>query len=132
MKDPTDMTREELEEEVFRLRDALDIQEAKEVEIALGARWRMTKVEGRLAELLWRARGRCVTRDFMWATVWTSPEPPLVKFIDVLVCKVRKKMGGAMSSRIETVWGQGYRMTPLALAESDAAMDAQVHVAEAA
>lgn len=37
-------------------------------------------------------------------------EEPEVKIVDVLVCKARKKLQ-RFSISIETVWGQGYRMS---------------------
>lgn len=39
-----------------------------------------------------------------------SPEP---KIVDVIVCKVRKKLAGiGGSGLVATVWGQGYRFDP--------------------
>lgn len=39
-------------------------------------------------------------------------EPPEPKIVDVLVCKIRKKLA-AQEIDIETVWGWGYRLPPL-------------------
>ncbi len=40
-------------------------------------------------------------------------EEPEIKIVDVYVCKVRRKLSG-MAIRIDTLWGQGYRLVPTA------------------
>lgn len=120
MKDPEDMTFQELREEVFRLRAILHMRGAMDDETALSVRYGFTKMEASVVAMLWRARGRVVERWFMWDTLWDTADPPQVKILDIFICKARKKMGGALNDRIETVWGRGYRLTSLALAEMDA------------
>lgn len=47
------------------------------------------------------------------AMCWDRPDAdwPEVKIVDVVVCKIRARLREAESPlRIETVWGQGYRL----------------------
>ncbi|MFC3071509.1 winged helix-turn-helix domain-containing protein [Shinella pollutisoli] len=38
-------------------------------------------------------------------------DAPEIKIVDVLVCKIRKKLTG-LDIPIHTVWGEGYRLVP--------------------
>lgn len=69
----------------------------------------LTKMESRLmralTERLDRMVGKGALMDAMYFDRGHEAEP---KIVDVLVCKIRKKLRGS-AYRIETIWGQGYR-----------------------
>ncbi|GAA2871795.1 DNA-binding response OmpR family regulator [Aminobacter niigataensis] len=44
---------------------------------------------------------------------WLENEDPEIKIIDVWICKLRKKLL-PLGVKIETVWGRGYRLLPVA------------------
>lgn len=80
--------------------------------------YRLTGVEGRIAEVLYKNLGKQVHRNAIYEAVYfdyikDSPEP---KIIDVKVCHMRKKLEGS-GFEIETVWGFGYRMKEKATLE---------------
>lgn len=49
-------------------------------------------------------------------------EQPEIKIIDVYVCKARKKLA-RFGIQIETLWGQGYRLSPEMKAKAMALID---------
>ena len=69
----------------------------------------LTKMESRLmralTERLDRMVGKGALMDAMYFDRGHEAEP---KIVDVLVCKIRKKLRGSCW-QIETIWGQGYR-----------------------
>lgn len=54
--------------------------------------------------------GFCVTKESLLATVYSGVDEPLLKIIDVFICKIRKKLEKATGGLdcLETVWGRGY------------------------
>jgi two-component system cell cycle response regulator CtrA len=96
-----------------RLRDRIDALEA-----ALGMTitpWvglGLTPTEARLFGLL--VSREQATKAQMLAAIEKpgADDAPEIKIVDVLVCKVRKKIA-LFGLSIETVWGHGYRMPPL-------------------
>lgn len=73
--------------------------------LALG----LTRMEARLMRALVERQDRMVPKgalmDAMYFDRGHEAEP---KIVDVLVCKIRRKLRGSPYG-IETVWGQGYR-----------------------
>jgi two-component system cell cycle response regulator CtrA len=69
----------------------------------------LTRMEARLMRALAEKPDRLVTKgalmDAMYFDRAQEPEP---KIVDVLVCRIRRKLKGSAWA-IETVWGQGYR-----------------------
>nr|WP_246713314.1 helix-turn-helix domain-containing protein [Rhizobium sp. BK112] len=62
-----------------------------------------------------RVFAHLASRDFgtkqsiMMALYSDRAEEPEIKIVDVFVCKLRKKLS-RFGVRIETIWGQGYRL----------------------
>lgn len=82
--------------------------------VAHGAVARLTEGEFNLFLLLWQRRPRMVTREqLMSEAYWlrNDQDEPEMKIIDVLICKVRKKLS-SIGIEIDTVWGRGYRILP--------------------
>ena len=54
--------------------------------------------------------GQCVAKAALMDALYfdRAHEEPDPKIVDILVCKIRKKIAGS-GYLIETVWGQGYR-----------------------
>ncbi len=66
--------------------------------------------EGRVVAAVWKAAPNLVTKErLMIAAYGLRNDVPEQKIIDVLVCKARRRLA-AIDVRIETHWGQGYRM----------------------
>jgi DNA-binding response OmpR family regulator len=69
----------------------------------------LTKMEARLMRALAEKQDRMVSKgalmDALYFDRGHEAEP---KIVDVLVCKIRRKLRGSAWC-IETVWGQGYR-----------------------
>lgn len=70
----------------------------------------LTNFEFRLVNLLADRSPRYVRRQSIMAALYPVFEQPDKKIIDVWVCRARKQMA-AIGLGIETVWGEGYRMT---------------------
>jgi hypothetical protein len=70
----------------------------------------LTRLETRLMRCLYEHRDRIVAKSAaMDALYFDRPhEEPGIKIVDILVCKIRRKIAGS-DYAIETVWGQGYR-----------------------
>ncbi|YBV98388.1 helix-turn-helix domain-containing protein [Phyllobacteriaceae bacterium JZ32] len=49
------------------------------------------------------------SEQLMAALYWADDEEPLIKIIDVFICKLRKKLR-PLDIKIETIWGRGYRL----------------------
>jgi two-component system cell cycle response regulator CtrA len=79
-----------------------------------GREIRLTRREYEMIELLMLRKGQTVPRstliDHMYGAdpAWV----PDLKIFDVMVCKLRKKLGARPGEphRIEVVWGQGFRI----------------------
>jgi DNA-binding response OmpR family regulator len=80
--------------------------ECREEAIALSRR------EFGLLEYLMMNRGRCVSRATLLERVWSSGEAGNTNVVDVYINYLRRKLGPS-ASLIETVRGQGYRISGL-------------------
>ena len=61
--------------------------------------------------LFLRRRGQVLSRERILNSVWGSQSVPLTNLVDVLVARLRRKLGPRGAS-IETVRGLGYRFRP--------------------
>jgi two-component system cell cycle response regulator CtrA len=70
----------------------------------------LTRLESRLMRALAERMDRVVDKSALMDALYfdRGREEPAPKIVDILVCKIRKKLKGSAYS-IETVWGQGYR-----------------------
>lgn len=70
--------------------------------------YQLTALEARVfAHLASRELG--TKQSIMMALYSDRAEEPEIKIVDVFVCKMRRKLS-KFGVRIETVWGQGYRL----------------------
>ena len=71
---------------------------------------RLTPKEYEILEFLSLRKGTILTKEMFLNHLYGGTDEPELKIIDVLVCKLRKKLiqatGG--SHNIDTVWGRGY------------------------
>ncbi len=112
-----------LEAENERLQDRVD-----QLEEAFGLRVRLTPPEWGLTGKERRLLGILLARELMTksAAMTGLYEPgaddePQMKIIDVFICKLRKKLK-PFEIEIETVWGEGYRMSAAMKARAQAMM----------
>ena len=77
---------------------------------AHGASISLTVKEYQVFELLSLRKGATITKDMFLDHLYGGMDEPEPKIIDVLVCKLRKKLSIATNGEqlIDTVWGQGY------------------------
>jgi two-component system cell cycle response regulator CtrA len=70
----------------------------------------LTNREYAILELLSLRKGTTVTRESFLNQLYGGSEEPELKSMDVLICKLRKKLARATggSHYIEAVWGRGY------------------------
>lgn len=94
----------------------LDTQEA-----SVGStRVALTSKEFAVLELLALRKGTVLSKEAIVSNLYYGVEQPVVKIIDVYICKLRQKLAAAGAlNAIETVWGVGYilrepRLAPLA------------------
>lgn len=117
-------------EEVPLLRARIDqlLEERREWRLASGLavdvhvprQWGLTPGEERLlAELVRMPEGAVATKERLHIAFSGGDEPDTaLKIVDVIVCKVRKKLGehGVCHDEddgpIRTVWGRGYALSP--------------------
>jgi two-component system cell cycle response regulator CtrA len=84
--------------------------ERRALEIA-GDRVHLTGKEFQMLELLALKRGQTVTKEMFLDHLYGGAYEPVLKIIDVFICKLRKKLTAATGENyIETVWGRGYVM----------------------
>lgn len=90
--------------------------------ISIDGRWvRLTGSELKLLELLARRAERTLTRSAIMDALYCDrsiDEEPQEKIIDIWICKLRNRLAGARGVRIETRWGEGYRLTTRAEARA--------------
>lgn len=73
-------------------------------------KYRLTAQEARMIEFLAaRMDKACSKGAILDAITFDHVDEPEIKIIDVLCCRLRRKLQGSPYV-IETVWGQGYRM----------------------
>jgi two-component system, cell cycle response regulator CtrA len=75
-----------------------------------GARVHLTGKEYKILELLALRKGMTLTKEMFLNHLYGGMDEPEVKIIDVFICKLRRKLAGALDGKdyIETVWGRGY------------------------
>jgi two-component system, cell cycle response regulator CtrA len=74
-----------------------------------GARLALSRREYSVLELLFLKRGMILTKGYFLNHLYTGSEEPEMKTIDIIVCRLRKKLAAAgASTLIDTVWGSGY------------------------
>ena len=72
---------------------------------------RLTPCEASVLEAIARGKGDIVSKELLYQLVlWLSANKPQPKIVDVLVCKIRKKLGTA-GGCIVTAWGRGYYLS---------------------
>ena len=73
---------------------------------------RLTGKEYSILELLSLRKGTTLTKEMFLNHLYGGMDEPGQKIIDVLICKLRKKLAQATGSEhyIETVWGRGYTL----------------------
>ncbi len=71
---------------------------------------RLTGKEYGILELLTLRKGTTLTKEMLLNHLYSGRDEPVLKIIDVFVCKLRKKLSAATGGEnyIETVWGRGY------------------------
>ena len=72
----------------------------------------LTSKEYQILELLSLRKGTTLTKEMFLNQLYGGMDEPEIKIIDVFICKLRKKLGGASGGKeyIETVWGRGYSL----------------------
>jgi two-component system cell cycle response regulator CtrA len=74
-----------------------------------GARLSLSRREYSVLELLFLKRDVILTKGYFLNHLYTGTEEPEMKTIDVIVCRLRKKLVAAgVPALIDTVWGSGY------------------------
>lgn len=77
----------------------------------------LTRQEAALFGQLVALPGKLITRERLLANLYlVEADEPQIKIIDVIVCKLRKKLS-PLDVDIQTVWGRGYRYVPAARKE---------------
>lgn len=100
-----------LEAEVIGLKRQLGLELFDEHVVALRDSGGLTPNEGRLMLALYEARPRTLSRGHLCDLLQRKDHAiePYLKVIDVMVCKIRRKIG---ADKIDTVWGAGLRISP--------------------
>lgn len=85
-------------------------------------KWNLTRQRVEILMILYRARGRTVTHDFIHRNMaqcgfHTTRDDTLPELVKVQVCHLRRALG---RDAIETVWGHGYALSPEMVAAIDA------------
>lgn len=76
-----------------------------------GERVHLTGKEFQILELLATRRGTTVTKGQFLDHLYGGAYEPVMKIIDVFICKLRKKIAVISGENyIETIWGRGYIM----------------------
>jgi len=66
--------------------------------------------EYEMLELLSLRKGTTLTKEMFLNHLYGGMDEPLLKIVDVFMCKLRKRLANASGGKnyIETVWGRGY------------------------
>lgn len=78
------------------------------VEIS-GQRVHLTGKEYQILELLSLRKGTTLSKEMFLNHLYGGMDEPSIKIVDVLICKLRRKLHS--DGLIETVWGRGYRLS---------------------
>jgi len=74
-----------------------------------GTRLSLSRREYSVLELLFLKKGMILTKGTFLSHLYCGSEEPEMKTIDVIVCRLRKKLAAAgLPALIDTVWGTGY------------------------
>jgi two-component system cell cycle response regulator CtrA len=74
-----------------------------------GTRLALSRREYGVLELLFLKQGTILTKGYFLNHLYTGTDEPEMKTIDVIVCRLRKKLAAAgVPTLIDTVWGSGY------------------------
>ena len=83
----------------------------------IGASWRIGWIRGKCCacpfdQLLALRKGTTLTKEMFLSNLYGGMDEPEMKIIDVVICKLRKKLASASGGTdyIETIWGRGYVM----------------------
>ncbi len=71
----------------------------------------LTRLEYDLLEYLVENAGRVLSRERILQRVWQSEKDPLTNIVDVYISRVRQKLSFTDDVNIETLRGNGYRLT---------------------
>lgn len=73
----------------------------------------LTGTEARIFEKLALNVDRTVSKGAIWDELYPTGEGAEIKIVDVLICKIRKKIeaAGGNPGHIVTMWGKGYALT---------------------
>lgn len=72
--------------------------------------WRLTPMEASMFNML--ITHELVTKEAMYVALYPDFDTaPMVKILDVAMCKIRKKVKSS-GIEIETLWGRGWRLDP--------------------
>jgi two-component system cell cycle response regulator CtrA len=96
-------------ESVLRIGKLTVNVDAKTVEVE-GTPVRVIGKEYQMLELLALRKGMTLTNEMFFNYIYGGKDEPMPKIIDVLICKIRKKLSMASGGEnyIGTVWGAGY------------------------
>ena len=94
---------------VVQCGDLLVNLDTKIVEIN-GTRVHLSPKEYQILELLAQRKGTTLTKEMFLNHLYGGIDEPVLKIIDVFICKLRKKLADASGGKsyIETLWGRGY------------------------
>lgn len=80
---------------------------------------RLSPQEYEMTEFLALRKDRLVSKDALLTHLYAFEREPGPRIVDVFLCKIRTKLAeaGARALQIDTVWGEGYRLTAAAFAD---------------
>jgi DNA-binding response OmpR family regulator len=87
-----------------------DPQSRREDGRGRGARVNLTSTEYRILEFLSLRKSVTLTKEMILHNLYGGMDEPEIKIIDVLICKLRRKLAAACNGEhyIETIWGRCY------------------------
>jgi two-component system, cell cycle response regulator CtrA len=88
--------------------------ETKSVQVN-GSQVHLTNKEYQMLELLSLRKSVTLTKEVFLNHLYGGMDEPDMKIVDVMICKLRKKLAGASGGKkyIETLWGRGYILRDL-------------------
>jgi len=98
-------------ESIIQTGDLVLNLDTKTVEIN-GVCVHVTRTEYQMLEVLSLRKSSTATKEMILNHLYGGIDEPEQKIIDVLICKLRKKLAEASDGKnyLETVWGRGYRI----------------------
>jgi len=83
--------------------------ESKTVKVG-GIHLHLSKKEYQILELLSLRKGTPISKEILFKHIYGGMDEPVIKIIDVFICKLRRKLAVACRGKnyIETMWGRGY------------------------